>query len=542
MRVHPPIVLSQLHHFSQQLVHNFLFLTVSGTANMMRRSRSSKSGMKIVSVTLVLMMAVRLASALTSMPPLSKQAQHLPLAQKAMDYFDASTDPFHAVQSSVDLLTAAGFEELNDRIPYTGQLAPGGKYFFTRNKSTIVAFCVGAKYAPGNGFKVIGGHTDSPNLKIKPRSKRSSSGCTQLAVECYGGGLWHTWFDRDLGVSGRVFVRNSESGIVEQKLIRIDRAILRVPTLAIHLNSEDERKAFAVNKEDHLSPLLAMEAQKVLTGEKKELTKDGWNEYQEPILLQMISEELDIPIESIADFELNLFDCQRASLGGAYSEFIHSARLDNLASCFLAVRALIDYVEEGKLADDEDVSLVALFDHEEVGSNSAVGAGSPIMGESVERISAALNGGGADADLYQSTIQKSFVLSVDQAHALHPNYSSKHEKGHQPKMNDGMVIKRNSNQRYATNAVTAFLIREIARRAGLPPVQEFVVRNDCGCGSTIGPIISSATGIRAIDMGCPQLSMHSIRETMGVCDLTNGLALFKAFFATFREVDASVQQ
>ena len=165
-----------------------------------------------------------------------------------------------------------------------------------------------------------------------------------------------------------------------------------------------------------------------------------------------------------------------------------------------------------------------------------VGAAGPILGDAVQTITTALNAP------YDLTIRKSFVLSSDQAHALHPNYASKHEKSHQPQMNAGMVIKRNSNQRYATNGVTGVLVREIARVAGLPPVQEFIVRQDCGCGSTIGPIISTATGIRAIDMGCPQLSMHSIRETMGVCDLTNGLNLFKAFFKHFREVDDAVEQ
>jgi aspartyl aminopeptidase len=174
-----------------------------------------------------------------------------------------------------------------------------------------------------------------------------------------------------------------------------------------------------------------------------------------------------------------------------------------------------------------------------VGSSSATGAGSPIVGEAVKRISHAL--GAYDPILYDRAIRRSFVLSVDQAHAVHPNYASKHEKNHGPKMNGGMVIKRNSNQRYATNAVTGLIIREIARRAGLPPVQEFVVRNDCGCGSTIGPVISTNTGIRAIDMGCPQLSMHSIRETMGVRDLTHGLALFRAFFTDFSSVDGSIE-
>lgn len=489
----------------------------------------------------------------SSMPPLtSRTAEHLPLAKKAMDYFDQSPDPFHAVQTSIDRLASAGFEELPDGANYKEKVVPGGKYYFTRNKSTLVAFSVGGKVEPGSGFKVIGGHTDSPNLKVKPRSKRGSgdkAGAKQIGVECYGGGLWHTWFDRDLGISGRVLVRNSD-GKIEQKLIKMDRAILRVPNLAIHLLTAKEREAFTVNKEDHLSPILALAAKKSLTGsdsddnddKKKDKKKDdGWTEHQEPLLLQILSEELGVKVADIADFELNLFDVQKANLGGAYSEFIHSARLDNLASCFLAVEAIVAHVEDGHLDDDEDISMVVLYDHEEVGSSSAVGAASPIMGEAVRRISAALNDNN-DEDVQAATISKSFVLSVDQAHAIHPNYASKHEASHQPKMNEGMVIKRNANQRYATTAVTGLLMREVASKAGLPPVQEFIVRQDCGCGSTIGPLISTATGIRAIDMGCPQLSMHSIRETMGVCDLTNGLALFKAFFKHFREVDSAIEQ
>lgn len=481
-------------------------------------------------------------SSASKMPPLLSErnmSEHMDLAQKAIKYFDSSPDPFHAVQTSIDRLSALGFTELKESEPFQDNIKPGGKYYFSRNKSTIVAFAIGSKYEPGNGFKVIGGHTDSPNLKVKPHSKRSSSGCTQLAVECYGGGLWHTWFDRDLGISGRVFVRNAD-GRVEQKLVRINRPILRIPNLAIHLVAASEREAFKINKEDHLTPILATEAKKALTGEGDD--SEGWKSHQEPLLLEMIANELDVKVDSICDFELNLFDVQTASLGGAYSEFIHSGRLDNLASCFLAVEGLAEH-SETELDNDEDISLIALFDHEEVGSSSLTGAGSPIMGEAVRRISAALcDGESQSEDLYATCIQKSFVLSVDQAHAIHPNYASKHEKGHAPKMNAGMVIKRNANQRYATNGVTGFLVKEIADKAGLPPVQEFVVRNDCGCGSTIGPIISSSTGIRAIDMGCPQLSMHSIRETMGVKDLTNGLTLFKAFFKYFRDVDSSLEQ
>lgn len=483
-------------------------------------------------------------------PTSSLMKEYIPMAQKAMEYFDSSPDPFHAVKTSADLLQAAGFEELDTMKPYKNQLKQGGKYFFTKNKSTIVAFSIGNKYAAGNGFKIVGGHTDSPNLKVKPRSKRGGNGCIQLAVECYGGGLWHTWFDRDLGLSGRCFVR-AQDGSIEQKLVKIDRAVLRIPNLAIHLNTAKEREAFDFNKEDQLVPILSLAVKNTLengetkdksivSGEVTSRKEDGWSEFQEPILLKMLSSELNVNVEDILDFELNLYDVQKASLGGAYSEFVHSARLDNLASCFMAIQGLIDYSSEEELESDEDISLVALFDHEEVGSESATGAGSPIMGEAVERICQAFSNEHKE-DSYSRSISKSFVLSVDQAHAIHPNYAGKHEKGHAPRMNDGMVIKRNSNQRYATNAVTGLIVREVAKKAGLKPIQEFVVRNDCGCGSTIGPIISSSTGIRAIDMGCPQLSMHSIRETMGTADFTHGIDLFKGFFKYFREVDDSMR-
>uniref|UniRef100_A0A7S2H6R7 aspartyl aminopeptidase n=1 Tax=Helicotheca tamesis TaxID=374047 RepID=A0A7S2H6R7_9STRA len=475
------------------------------------------------------------------MPLLSSVSDDIPLAKKAMSFIDSSPDPYHAVQTSVNMLKEAGFEELSDFQPYAGKICPGGKYYFTRNRSTLIAFAVGDKFQPGNGFKIIGGHTDSPNLRVKPRSKRTSSGCIQLAVECYGGGLWHTWFDRDLGISGRVLVRK-ENGSIEQKLVKIDRAVLRIPNLAIHLQNSDERAAFKINKENHLCPIIATAATKALTGsDDSDEEMDGWTEYQEPLLLQMIAAELGIEVNSIADFELNLFDTQPASLGGIHSEFIHSARLDNLASCFLAVQSIVEHVLEGGLTNDEDISLIAMFDHEEVGSSSATGAGSPIMGEAVKRISTALNAGDGNSDLYCAALHRSLIVCVDQAHAVHPNYATKHEKGHAPKMNDGMVIKRNQNQRYATNSITSFIIREIARKVKLPPLQDFAVRNDCFCGTTIGPLISAATGIRAIDMGCPQLSMHSIRETMGVRDFSHGLTLFKAFFKHFREVDSSFE-
>ena len=335
-------------------------------------------------------------------------------------------------------------------------------------------------------------------------------------------------FDRDLSISGKVLVRNSETGKIQSRLLQLKDPVARISTLCIHLQSAEERKAFAVNKEDHTSPILAtttttmMEPNKDLEEEaKKQVNGDTWREGQEPLLLQRIAKELDVTVPQIVDFELNLYDTQPATIGGMNQDFLYSARLDNLATIFCAVEALVEHSAD--ISEDSDISMVVCFDHEEVGSVSSHGAGSPVMEEAIRRVSASLNSGAGDSpDLYASTIAKSFCLSVDQAHAIHPNYSSKHENQHAPLMNKGMVIKTNVNQRYATNGLTGFVVRELGRLAHVP-VQEFAVRNDCPCGSTIGPTISARTGVRTVDCGMPQLSMHSIREVGGVVDLTHGL-------------------
>jgi aspartyl aminopeptidase len=299
--------------------------------------------------------------------------------------------------------------------------------------------------------------------------------------------------------------------------------------------------------QDHLQPILAVEAKRFLEGSDgtDDTSGDGeddWADAQEPMLLGMLAEELGVAVEDVLDFECSLHDTQPASLSGAAKEFLCSGRIDNLASCFVATEALVEYASDpAKLAADGDIAVMVLFDDEEVGSGSTAGAGSPIMGEAVRRVTSALAGGSTDDDTMASALHRSFVLSVDMAHAIHPNYQNKHEKSHAPHMNEGMVIKSNANQRYASNGVTSFIVRELARRADMPIPQEFVVRNDCPCGSTIGPIISANTGIRAVDIGMPQLSMHSIREMMGVRDLTYCLQLFGAFYSDFRAVDEMME-
>jgi len=495
-------------------------------------------------------------------------------AARFIQFVDSSPEPFHVTATVAARLRAAGFVALNEADLWraNGSIRQGGKYYFTRNGSSLLAFCVGEKFVAGNGFKVLGAHTDSPNLKLKPRSKRSSSGLVQVAVECYGGGLWNTWFDRDLSVAGRVIVRRADG--FDHKLVKISRPILRVPSLCIHLRTPEEREQNKINKEEHLVPILCEEVQKSLSsstttaektssagedgeggggggeggegggGESEKSTteapeSDQWACEQTPELLTLLSKELGCAENDIVDFELSLFDTQGAATGGLNEEFVCGSRIDNLASCFVAVEALEAHAST-HLSDDEDCTIVALFDHEEVGSGSNPGAGSTLMRDAVSRISNALCSGDApeDSELFKAGLARSLIFSVDMAHAIHPNYASKHEKGHAPKMNAGVVIKSNSNQRYATNGVTGFFVRELARRNALP-IQEFAVRNDCPCGSTIGPIISQNTGIRAVDLGMPQLSMHSIRETMGTSDLTFAFKLFSAFFKDFRALDSS---
>lgn len=294
---------------------------------------------------------------------------------------------------------------------------------------------------------------------MKPISKRSGSGCVQLGVECYGGGLWHTWFDRDLGISGRVLVRTTDPATgkdtIDQRMVRIAKPIARVSTLCIHLQTAEERGSFKVNKEEHLSPILGTQSL-LEAGAKAQLNQvddDDWRKAQEPALMKLIASELGIHTKQIANFELGLFDVQPASLGGIKSEFLNSARLDNLATCFVALESMLAYSKSEDLVDDDMISLIALFDHEEIGSQSTHGAGSPVMAEALKRITSAFCDA-VNVEAHSSAVRRSFVLSVDQAHAVHPNYASKHEKIHGPKLNAGIVLKTNQNQRCKSSLTT----------------------------------------------------------------------------------------
>mmetsp|Transcript_32961 Transcript_32961/g.87444 ORF Transcript_32961/g.87444 Transcript_32961/m.87444 type:complete len:281 (+) Transcript_32961:620-1462(+) len=272
---------------------------------------------------------------------------------------------------------------------------------------------------------------------------------------------------------------------------------------------------------------------------KTETTEAGADTRHDTVLLNIIAKELGCAVSAIKDFDLTLYDTQSGQTWGANEEFISAARLDNQVHCFTSMEALIE--QSKNLESDTDVSMIALFDHEEVGSESAQGAGSALMRDAIERVSECVNGG-SGGEFHKVSVKKSFIISADVAHAVHPNYASKHEANHSPPLNGGTVIKTNSNQRYATNAVSGFMVRELARRSAVPVLmQEFCVRNDCPCGSTIGPMVSALTGIRTVDLGIASLSMHSIRETVGAADVLSNTNLFISFFRNFRALDDSCQ-
>ncbi|PXF46984.1 putative aspartyl aminopeptidase [Gracilariopsis chorda] len=455
----------------------------------------------------------------------------LKIAQHFLQFNDNSRSPFHAVQSIAALLKQHDFHTISESDNWASILTPGGRYVFTRNASSIVAFSLPNKHDPAQfAFNVIGAHTDSPCFKVKPVSDITAFGYLQVGVECYGGGLWHTWFDRDLTVAGRVVLR-SESGKLAVKLISVPRPILRIPNLAIHLSRNVNTDGFKPNKETDTKPILATQLAASLNQmpssngpseehsrqQRQEKGKKGTglaSDRHAPLLLSVLAEHLQVRAEDIVDIDLCVADTQPCAIGGALNEFVFAPRLDNLASCFTATRALIAATK----ATYEDVEsaqvcrMMCCFDHEEIGSKSSHGADSPLLDNTMQRICEAV-------DVHHGRVlPKSLLISVDMAHAIHPNYSNKHENNHRPALGAGLVVKTNQNQRYATSGISGLLVREAARRAGNVAIQEFVVPNDKPCGSTIGPLLSSRSGLRTVDVGQAQLSMHSVREMCSVHD------------------------
>ncbi|KDQ64874.1 hypothetical protein JAAARDRAFT_28525 [Jaapia argillacea MUCL 33604] len=464
-------------------------------------------------------------------------------ATKFLSFVNGSPTPFHAVQNAAIRLEKAGFRKIREKDDWEKEISACGKYYFTRNQSSLVAFTIPQKWKQGAGLSIVATHVDSPNLRVRPVSKRSKVGYLQVGVETYGGGIWHSWLDRDLSLAGRIVLADKNGGFTS-KLVKIDRPILKIPTLAIHLD-RNINDSFKFNQETEFVPILGQIASQLnstqgsktaeTSGESSSDTPKVSNDASSvqdnhhSELLALLAGQLSIAPEEIHDFELHLYDTQPSVLGGLNNEFIFSPRLDNQLCSFSAVEAIADITtSQGFPALEGNVNCIALFNHEEIGSVSTTGAESSLIPTLLHRLSP------TPATLAQS-ISRSFLISADMSHAIHPNYTSKHEDNHAPKMNGGIVIKTNAKQRYASDSVGSFILKKLVARKG-GSVQEYEVRNDMACGSTVGPMLSKI-GIRTVDIGGSMISMHSIRETAGSHDVQALIDLFTSFFEGFAQVD-----
>ena len=423
-----------------------------------------------------------------------------------LSFIDRAPTPYHAVHEATRRLRAADFRALEETELW--DLSPGDRHLVVRSDGSLVAFQVGTAPPSDAGFRGIGAHTDSPNLRLKPLADHCTEGYRQLAVEPYGGVLLHTWLDRDLSLAGRVSLRDGERG-VRTALVDFQRPLLRVPSLAIHLNRELRQEGLKLNAQQHAVPVVGLEAA--------------------PPLPDMLAAELrahnhgDVVPEDVLAFDLMTYDVQPAVVAGAQGEFVQAARLDNLASCHAAISALL----AAGAGDTPDFTrVVVLYDHEEVGSRSAAGAAGPLLADTLERIVSGYKGGTPQG--LPRAIARSALVSADMAHAVHPNYADRHERGHRPLIGGGPVIKHNANQSYATDGRTAALFRGACAAAGVTP-QHFVTRSDLACGSTIGPITAARVGIPTVDVGSPMLSMHSCREMAGSADVAPMIRVLQEF-------------
>ena len=413
-----------------------------------------------------------------------------------IEFLSQATTPYHAVEAMVAQLKAVGFEDVDDgAVPQAG-----GGGVFERRGGSLIALMPGSKPLQESGVRMVGAHTDSPCLMVKPRPEQSSAGYAQLGVEVYGGALLNPWFDRDLSLAGRVSYLD-ENGGVATALVDFRRPIAVVPSLAIHLDRE-ANSGRKVNAQTMMSPILALGDADSFS--LRDLLKDE-------------IEQQGLTCNEVLEYELCFYDTQRAALVGLKDEFIASARLDNLLSCFIGLQAM-------KGSAGEEWSLLVCNDHEEVGSQSASGAQGPMLRQFLESLC-------GESLTLSSLIRNSMMISVDNAHGVHPNFADKHDPKHGPKLNSGPAIKVNASQRYASSSDGAGLFQVLARRVD-EPVQSFVMRADMACGSTIGPITAGELGVTTLDIGVPTFGMHSIRELAGSDDAYSLYRILGEYYRT----------
>lgn len=405
-------------------------------------------------------------------------------------FVDASPSPYHAIAEVVRRLERGGFTVLDERERW--KLLPGERRYIVRDGSTIAAVQVGLSEPVEAGFRLIGAHTDSPTLKVRPRPDVRRHGYRLVGVEPYGAVLAYSWLDRDLTLAGRVAVRGP-GGIPELRLVHLPGAQLRIPSLAIHLNREVREQGLKLDPQRHLVPVWGPDLD------------------AEPGLLAVLAEHLDVPADAVLGHDLVTADTQPSTIGGAGDEWVLAPRLDNLGSCHAAMSALL------RAEPAEATQLVVLHDHEEVGSSSAEGARGSFVNDVLRRVVAAT--GDTDPQSVPRAVARSWLVSADMAHAVHPNYAERHEGEHRPRLGGGPVLKVNAWQSYATDASSGAWFTARCADVGVP-LQHFVTRADLPCGSTIGPLSAARLGIATVDVGNPMLSMHSCREQAAVADVT----------------------
>lgn len=409
--------------------------------------------------------------------------------ESILDQLDESPTPRHLVDYLTAKLLQAKF------VDYSTKEIQNSQFGFIARAGSLIAWKLG-KQTSKNGFRIVGAHTDSPGLRIKPNPDERKFGFNTLQVEIYGSPLLNSWLDRDLDIAGHVILKSGEV-----KLFRSESALARISQLAVHLDREVNDRGLILDKHLHLSP--------------------AWSSEQKaPSFMNWVAQQTRCASDDIAQIDAQLFDTSKAAVVGADSSILASGRLDNQASCWAAISALLES-QSGSATQ-----VVALFDHEEVGSQSATGAAGPLLEHSLEQIAAVQ---GISRIGFLETLTKSSCISADNAHAVHHNYPERHDPSHGPIINMGPALKLNSNQRYATSSTSAALFISACAKAKVEH-QVFVSRNNMPCGTTIGPITAARLGIDTVDVGVPQLSMHSAREVCGVSDLLSLQLALKAYF------------
>lgn len=415
-------------------------------------------------------------------------------AQALLDFIDASPSPWHAVDSATALLEAAGYRRLHEAEPW--QLTPGARHYVVRDGSTLAAFRIGSAPLTEAGLRLVGAHTDSPGLRVKPLAGETKGDWLRLGVEVYGGPILATFTDRDLSLAGRVALRAPATALgVESRLVRFAAPLLRIPNLAIHLNRTVNEDGLKLDRQNALPPILGA-------------VQDGLPAADH--LSRLLADALAVDPGQLLGFELNVCDTQPGAFFGPQQEFIADSQLDNLGSCHAALMALLDT----DASDPESSAVCFLFDHEEVGSTSAKGADGSFLDDVLERIALCRGLGRED---YRRALARSMLVSADMAHAFNPGHAGAYDDQHRVHLNHGPVIKTNASQRYTSESLSAGVFQLACERAGVP-WQSYVQRSDLACGSTIGPLAASRLGLRSVDVGNPMWAMHSLRESAGAAD------------------------